>query len=98
RPRVAGSFPVRPGAIGTGPGTRPDGVREPDDRELSPPRRRRVWPRRPARGCGGPEDPERAIEARGHLEEVVELEILRLVVREQGRDRVLDQVNPLTQI
>src|SRR5207249_12114011 len=45
-----------------------------------------------------PENPIRAGAGRGRLEEIVELQVLRLVVREQRRDRVLDQIDPLTQI
>src|SRR5438552_8123063 len=75
-----------------------DGPREPDDRELPVARRGRVRVRRLPRRRGRPQDSVRAGPSSDGLEEVVQFEFLRVVVGEQRRDRVLDQVDSLTEV
>src|SRR5439155_4164997 len=58
----------------------------------------------PDRGGAGPRDRRRRRAPEGgdariaRLEEIVELQVLRLVVREEGRDRFLNQRDPLLQV
>src|SRR3989440_9216910 len=75
-----------------------DGPREPHDCELPSPGRRRLRPRGIPRGCGGTQEPERAGARRGGLKEVVELQVLRPVVREARLDRFLNQLDPLPEV
>src|SRR6059036_3555993 len=88
----------RPGTGRPDLGSRADGPRQHGNRELPAPRRRHVRDRRVPRHGGRAETPIGARAGRGRLEEIVELQVLRLVVREQRRDRVLDQIDPLAEI
>src|SRR3989442_1064459 len=99
-PRLSpvGGLRVRPGTDRPDLGSRADGPRTLDDRELPAPGPGHVRDRRVPRRSRRAETPIGARPGRGRLEEIVELQILRLVVREQRRDCVLDQVDPLAEI
>src|SRR3990172_6799096 len=101
---VHAARPRAPGAVRRGPGIprppeRVDAVRPggAHDHELSAPRCGHVLPRNGAHGRRGATSPGRAV-PRPRLEEVVELQVLDAVVREQGRDGVLDEDDPLPQV